>query len=47
MRQSRFTESQIVKTLKEVEADRQVKDVCRELGVSVATCYQWSAEPFG
>ena len=32
MRKSRFTESQIVQTLKEVEGGRKVKDVCREIG---------------
>jgi putative transposase len=34
MRKSKFTESQIVTTLKQVEGGRQVKDVCRELGIS-------------
>ncbi|WP_343132573.1 transposase, partial [Xanthomonas arboricola] len=28
MRKSKFTESQIVATLKQVEGGRQVKDVC-------------------
>ena len=37
MRKSRFTETQIVKILKEVEGGRQVKEVCREYGVSDAT----------
>jgi hypothetical protein len=37
MRKSKFTETQIVATLKQVEGGRQVKDVCRELGVSEAT----------
>ncbi len=31
MRKSKFTESQIVTTLKQVEAGRQVKDVCRDV----------------
>lgn len=30
MKKSKFTESQIVKILKEVEAGRMVKEVCRE-----------------
>ena len=37
MRKSKFTKSQIVATLKQVEDGRQVKDVCRELGISDAT----------
>jgi putative transposase len=43
MRKSRFTESQIVNTLKQVEGGRQVKDVCRELGISDATYYAWKS----
>ena len=41
MRKSKFTESQIVTTLKQVEAGRQVKDVCRKMGISEATFYNW------
>jgi putative transposase len=41
MRKSRFTETQIVKILKEVEGGRQVKEVCREYGVSDAAYYNW------
>ena len=44
MRKSRFTETQIVKILKEVEGGRQVKEVCREYGVSDATYYNWKAK---
>ena len=44
MRKSKFTESQIVTTLKQVEAGRQVKDVCRELGISDATYYVWKSK---
>jgi putative transposase len=44
MRKSRFSESQIVGILKEVEAGRQVKDVCREHGISDATYYQWKSK---
>jgi putative transposase len=41
MKKSKFTESQIVKALKEHESGRSAKDVCRELGVSTVTFYKW------
>ena len=44
MRKSKFIESLIVTTLKQVEAGRQVKDVCRELGISEATYYVWKSK---
>jgi len=37
----RFTESQIVATLKKHEAGIGIKEVCRELGISEATFYNW------
>jgi putative transposase len=44
MKKSKFTESQIVSILKQVEGGRMVKDVCREFGVSDATYYNWKAK---
>jgi len=44
MRKSKFTESQIVATLKQVKGGRQVKDVRRELGISDATYYVWKSK---
>ena len=37
MKKSRFTDSQIMDALKRVEAGLSVPEVCRELGISVAT----------
>ena len=44
MRKSRFSEHQIVAALKRAESGVAVMDVCRELGVSPATFYQWRSK---
>jgi putative transposase len=41
MKSSRFTEEQIIRAIKEVDAGRKVSDVCRELGVTDQTMYNW------
>jgi putative transposase len=40
----RFTESQIVAAIKKQEAGVSVKDLCREIGISDATFYNWKAK---
>jgi len=44
MKQSRFSEEQILSILKQQEAGRTVVDVCREQGISQATFYGWKAK---
>lgn len=44
MKKSRYTEAQINKVLKEVEGGGQVKEVCREYGISDATYYNWKSK---
>ena len=41
MKRSKFTESQIVFALKQAETGVAVAEVCRKLGVSEATFYNW------
>ena len=41
MKKSRFSESQIIKAIKENESGRRVEDISRELGISTGTFYQW------
>ena len=44
MKKSRYTEFQIVKILKEVEAGRLVKEVCSVYGISDGTYYNWKSK---
>lgn len=41
MKRTKFTESQMIKALKENEQGRKVEDICRELGIHKATFYNW------
>jgi putative transposase len=40
----RFTENQIVAAIKKQEAGIAVKEICREIGISDATFYNWKAK---
>jgi putative transposase len=41
MKQKRYSEEQIVYALKQVEAGQKIPDLCRQMGVSEATFYNW------
>jgi putative transposase len=41
MKKSKFTEQQIVFTLKQAETGVPVEEVCRKIGISEATFYNW------
>lgn len=41
MKKSKFTESQIVFAIKQAETGVRVAEVCRKMGVSEATFYNW------
>lgn len=41
MKKSRFSESQIIRILKEADGGRKVVDICREHGVSQAGLIQF------
>lgn len=44
MKESRFTESQIVAILKSADSGMKVKDLCRKHGISEATYYNWKSK---
>ncbi len=47
MKQSRFTDSQIMAILKQAEAGTPVPQLCREHGMSSASFYKWRAKYAG
>ena len=47
MKKTRFTETQIVKAIQEEVAGRNANDLCREMGVSKATFYNWKKKYAG
>lgn len=44
MRKTRFSETKIVSILKRQEAGVSTTEICRELGISNATFYNWKAK---
>jgi len=44
MKQSKFSESQIIKLIHEAEAGVPVPDICRSHGISPSTFYKWRAK---
>lgn len=44
MKKTRFTETQIVSALKRQEGGISTKEVCRDLGISEATFYNWKSK---
>jgi putative transposase len=47
MRQSKFTETQIVSILKEADEGRPVNEIWRSYGISSATYYKWKPRMVG
>lgn len=41
MKKSKFTDEQIAFALKQAEAGTPVEEVCRKIGISDATFYNW------
>ena len=40
----RYTDEQIIRAIKEHEAGGKVEDICRELGISNGTFYNWRSK---
>ena len=47
MKQSRFTDSQIIAILEQAESGMTVPEVCREHSISSATFYKWRSKYSG
>ena len=44
MKKARFTESQMVAAIKKQESGVSAREICRELGISEPTFYNWKAK---
>ena len=44
MKKSKFTEAQIAFALRQAEQGTRVEEVCRKLGISPATFYNWKKQ---
>jgi putative transposase len=44
MKKTRFTETQIVGAIKKQEGGTPIKEICRELGISEQTFYNWKGK---
>lgn len=44
MKQSRYSETQIIAILRKQEAGMKTADICREYGISQATFYNWKSK---
>lgn len=44
MKKSKFTDTQIIAVLREVESGMKVEEVCRTHGISSATYYKWKSK---
>ena len=47
MKRTKFTEQQIVFALKQAETGTRVDEVCRKMGISEATFYNWKKKYSG